>query len=83
MAAANNINILHHYAPIENLRHAFSYLTLQDISNFDQATCNHNKRPYFLDCIEGCVFEGEKDIICSAQKITWLSSRQIKMKNFM
>ncbi len=77
-------NILYHYLPKEILGHIFSvdYLSLQDISRFDVAICNHEKRPGFLDCIGSlsCIWSGDGERPVSSEGMSWLSNRNIKIK---
>jgi hypothetical protein len=63
MALADNI--LDNFLPHEIFHHIFSseYLSLQDISHFDVAICNHEKRPGYLDLIRSlrCIWPGDKE----------------------
>mmetsp|Transcript_3208 Transcript_3208/g.3368 ORF Transcript_3208/g.3368 Transcript_3208/m.3368 type:complete len:143 (-) Transcript_3208:271-699(-) len=72
----------HYFALKENVCLIFSkYLCLEDISRFDVAVCNHGKRPEFLDWIKTFIWPGNFNESASFQKLSWLSTRQIKIEN--
>jgi hypothetical protein len=76
-------NILHYFTPKEILCQIFSkYLSLQDISCFDIAICNNDKRPVFLEAIGSvaCIWHGDEDKYSSYEVISWLSDRNIKIR---
>lgn len=56
-----------------------SYLLLEDISHFDIAICNKNRRPHFLEYIGSklCVWRGHFEKSSSGNEICWLSNRSI------
>jgi hypothetical protein len=59
------------------------YLSLLDVSRFDSAICNKNRRPLYLECIgsESCIFLGEKDRDISSHAISWLKFRSIELRH--
>jgi hypothetical protein len=75
-------NVLDHFLPKEMLCHIFSeYLSLQDISRFDIAICDHEKRSVFLGCIGSLCWPGDKKRSVSSEEMFWLSSRNIKIRH--
>jgi hypothetical protein len=52
------------------------------ISSLDVAVCNHQKRSDFLECVgcSACDWDGDKDKKLSSKEISWLSSRNVKIR---
>jgi hypothetical protein len=57
-------------------------LILQDISRFDIAMSDHEKRPVFLDSIGSLsyIWPGDEKRLVSSKEMRWLSSRNIKIR---
>lgn len=78
------IRILYFSLPNEILCRIFSrYLSIQDISLFDIAICNHRNRPAFLEYVGSvaCIWLGDKERQLSYKEISWMYSRKIKVRN--
>jgi hypothetical protein len=60
-----------------------TFLLLEDISRFDNAICNKNRRLKYLKCIKSKsrVFLGDKDRNFSSQNLCWLQSRSIRIRH--
>jgi hypothetical protein len=74
------------YVPDTILSQIFAnYLSLDDVSRFDIAICDRNKRPQFLDCLKSdhCVWFGSKDEDFGSDKITWLRRRSMKIRHLI
>lgn len=72
------------------------FLSLEDISVFDIAICNKNRRLSFLECVksESCIWPGNKqrDFSCFAMpsceciihpRLSWLLSRCMKIRHLL
>jgi hypothetical protein len=77
-------NILSHFVPTEVICRIFSkYLSIQEVSNFDVAICNHKKRPRYLEYIGSlaCVWLGNKENKLSSDGISWLRIRNMQIRD--
>jgi hypothetical protein len=78
------VDIFSFFVPKEIICQIFSeYLSFEDISLFDRAMCNHEKRLEFLDCVGSgaSTWLGDKERPMSSIQIIWLSDRKMKIKN--
>lgn len=78
------IDMFPFFVPKEIICQIFSqYLSFEEISRFDRAMCNHEKRLEFLDCVGSgaCTWLGDKERPMSSIQIIWLSNRKMKIKN--
>jgi hypothetical protein len=76
------IHIFNYLLPGEILHDIFcNLLTLQDISKFDVAICNHAKRQLFLDYVgaETSIWHGDRETSFDRNGINWLSNRNINL----
>jgi hypothetical protein len=82
MAAVDNI--LNHLLPKDILCQIFSeYLLLQDVSRFEIAICNHEKRPRYLDIIgsTACIWPEDEEEQLSSAGIVWMRTRNMKIRS--
>lgn len=73
-----------YYVPTSVLSEIFSnLLALEDISRFDVAICNKNRRIGFLDYLgsKTSVFLGDRDRDLSSHALSWLKTRSIKVRS--
>jgi hypothetical protein len=80
--ALDNYSILGYYLPSEILCQILSKcLAIDEISHFDAAISNRNKRPLFLDCVgsEACIWLGDKGRLLTSEGL--LNSRNIKVRH--
>jgi hypothetical protein len=77
-------DILDYFVPNAIFSEIFSkFLLFQDISRFDIAICNKNKRPLYLECVgsKSCIWLGGRDQDFSSYGISRLVNRSIKIWN--
>jgi hypothetical protein len=75
--------ILHNFLSKEIICQIFSkYLSLQDISCFDIAICNNEKRSGYLEVIGSvaCIWPADRGRQFTSDGISWLSNRNIKIR---
>jgi len=77
-------NILNSFVPKEILCQIFCvYLTIEDISSLDVAICDIKKRQNFMLHIGSmtCIWSGDKEENFNDIKISWLRSRNMKIRD--
>jgi len=85
MINTESMNILSHYLPYEILSQIFSkYLTVDDVCRFDAAISDRGRRALYLECIgsEASIWAGDEEKAFSSEGISWLSTRNIKIRHF-